>query len=145
MAKEFLDDDFALRFRCEERTTKIFWRLHSLALAGYVLDNRPEDRDDSLWFRHPSSKFEHNLLIIYPSGRVLSWEHRSTGTDEFDFDLDDGAKFNRFLRQVPRPTWWVRHREGWLTFLWRTLFYGALLLFGLIAGWSVKLISRAVW
>ena len=38
--------------------------------------------------------------------------------------MDDEARFRRFLRQVPRPTWWDRSREGRLTS------YGYVLLFG---------------
>ena len=143
MATDFSDDDYDFRFRCEERTTKIFWRLHSLVQAGYVLDNSPEDRGDAFWLRHPSNKFNHNLLTVYSSGRVLSWAYANSGTKEFDFDLDDEAEFGHFLRQVPRPTWWDRHREGWVTFWWSVLLYGGLLLFGWIVTWVLKSIGRA--
>ncbi len=143
MATDSSDDDFDFRFRCEERTTKIFERLHSLVQAGYFLDNSPEV-GDAFWLRHPSDKLKHNLLIIYPSGRVLSLKDNSTG--ECDFDLDDEAQFRRFLRQVPRPTWWDRSRGWRLTsygYVLLALFFGGAWILVSLGEWVLKSIGRA--
>jgi hypothetical protein len=144
MTTDYSDDDFDFRFRCEKQTIKIFERLHSLVQAGYVLDNSPEG-GDVFWLRHPSNKLKHNLLIVYPSGRVLSSSDRSTS--ECDFDLDDEAQFRRFLRQVPRPTWWDRSREGRLTsygYVLLVLFFGAMWILVSFLEWALKSIGRAI-
>ncbi|MET4347423.1 hypothetical protein [Bradyrhizobium sp. RT9a] len=141
MATDFSDDDFD--FRCEKRTTQIFGRLHSLLQAGYVVDRSAED-DEAFWLRHSSDKLKHNLLIIYPSGRVLSLKDDSTG--ECDFDLDDEAQFRRFLHQIPRPTWWDRSREWRLTsygYVLLALFFGGVWILVSLGEWVLKSIGRS--
>ena len=111
MRADYSNDDFDFRFRCEKQATKVFGRLHSLVQAGYVPDFDSEFVE-AFWLRHPSNRFKHNRLTIYPSGLVLS---SNENTDEFRFYLDDEAQFRHFLRQVPRPSWWDRYRESWIT------------------------------
>jgi hypothetical protein len=134
------NDDFETRFRYEKRTAKIFERLHSLVRAGYVPDFSSDD-DQAFWLRHPSRKFEHNCFVLLPSGLVIPMKDRA---EEFRFDLEDEAKFKKFLRRVPKPTWWDRRREKWLMILTTVVLFSGLLIFGTVFGTVVEWILKSV-
>jgi hypothetical protein len=140
MAMDLADDDFGFRVRCEERANKVFKRLHSLVQAGYVPDFHSEFVE-AFFLSHPSNKFKHNRLIIYPSGLVVSLSH----DEKFRFYLDgeDEVQFKRFLRQIPRPTWWDRSRDRRESIMGYVLVWGGFLLFAWIADWVLKSIGRS--
>jgi hypothetical protein len=92
----------------EAAATKTFERLYALVKKGY----RPEFQESfpgAIWLTHPSKRWKHPLLFLYPSGLVVS----PGSSDDFRFyrDDEDEPKFQKFLRSVPQPTLWDRTRD----------------------------------
>ena len=100
---EKLDDEMVI----EAAGTKTLERLYQLVQKGYRPDLDMQFAG-AIWFHHPSKNFEHTLVYLYPSGRVIS----PGATDEFRFDRSEDAAFQKFLRSVPQPTFWERTRQG---------------------------------
>lgn len=131
------NDDFEIRFRYQKRTEKVFERLHSLVQAGYVPDFSSDGC--ALGLYHPSLKFVHRSLALYYSGRVLSFTNHA---EEIDVDLEDEAKFNKFLLNVPKPTWWDLRREKWQMPISVVVFWGGGWVIISIVEWILKSVGR---
>jgi hypothetical protein len=130
-------DKLGEHIRSEEVTTKVFQRLHTLIQKGYVPDFHMEFVE-AFWLNHPAKNFKHNILILYPSGLVISLKETA---DEFRFGLEDEHEFQRFLRKVPSPTVWDRVRMPLLNIWAIIVLYGGLLIFGLAFAYFID----ALW
>jgi hypothetical protein len=95
--------------------TKTLERLHQLMQVGYA-PNLDIDFPGSLFLHHPAKNFRHNLIFLYPDGRIVS-SRAKEGDDEYCLYRDDDDGFRRFLRKVPRPTIWDKMRESAPAFL----------------------------
>ena len=114
----------------EAAGTKTMERLYLLVQKGY----RPELDTNfygAISLHHPSKNFEHNSLNLYPDGLVVSVGRHD---DTFRFDRCEDARFKKFLRSVPKPTFWERTRERRIEFaVW--IFLGTLVIgSGALAG-----------
>jgi hypothetical protein len=91
----------------EEAGRKTLERLYQLVQKGYLPDF-DQNFAGAVWLHHPKKNFNHNLLFLCPDGWVVS----AGKGDEFRFGREEDALFQKFLRTVPRPTFWDRTREG---------------------------------
>jgi hypothetical protein len=127
-------DRLDLEMAIDAAGTKTFERLYQLIQRGYQPD-LDEEFSGAIWLRHPAKNYQHSLLYLYPNGLVVS----SGATDEFPFERDEHERFRRFLRSVPKPTFWDKNREA-------RAHLGAWILIGLVmlGGAAAAEVARAV-
>ena len=116
----------------ERASTQTFERLHDLVQNGYQPDFE-RDFVEAIWLHHPSEQFQHNTVILYPSGLVVT-----RGEPEYRFYREDERQFREFLKHIPRPTFWDRTRA----FRINTMAWG-LIAAGVVGIWLVvEILSR---
>jgi hypothetical protein len=131
-AAELVDE----RIRCEEVTTRVFHRLHTLVQKGYAPDFHG-NFVGAFWLHHPAKGYTHNNLYLYPSGTVVSWREAEGAAR---FDLEDDREFQNFLRAVPVPTIFGRARRYLLNIWAWIVFWGAILIYYFTISYSMDYI-----
>jgi len=123
----------------EAAGTKTLERLYLLVQKGYRPDFDMEF-SGAIWLHHPNKHFKHDLLFLYPDGCVKS----SGKTDEYHYDRNEDALFEKFLRSVPQATFWERTRDGRMKIMaW--IFIGSVCIVGAVVGNLAWTFMRSVW
>jgi hypothetical protein len=90
----------------------------------------------AVWLYHPAKNFKHDRLFLYPNGTI-----KSVGeTDEICFGRNEDALFQKFLRSVPKPTFWDRTRGGRISFLGWTIIGSVCIGSGVLAYAAVRVL-----
>jgi hypothetical protein len=100
-----LDDRFERETLISEAADATCARLHKLVQRGYVAELG--SNSGAIWLHHPSRRFRHAKLILYPSGMIVSMP---AGDSELRIEREQHSQFAAFIATVPKPTVWERSR-----------------------------------